>query len=65
MVRNAIRYSPEQGTVLLQGQREGSAWHLQVVDQGPGVPEDKLHSIFAPFVRLNTARTTDSGFGLG
>ncbi|MGK0393892.1 MAG: two-component system sensor histidine kinase PfeS [Alcanivorax borkumensis] len=65
LVRNAIRYSPEQGTVLLQGQREGSAWHLQVVDQGPGVPENKLHSIFAPFVRLNAARTTDSGFGLG
>lgn len=65
LVRNAIRYSPEQGTVQLLGQREGSAWHLQVVDQGPGVPDDKLHAIFAPFVRLDAARASHSGFGLG
>ncbi len=65
LVRNAIRYSPEQGTVQLLGQREGGAWHLQVVDQGPGVPDDKLYAIFAPFVRLDVARAGHTGFGLG
>ena len=65
LVRNAIRHSPEQGTVTLHGQREGGAWHLQVVDQGPGVPDDKLDRIFAPFVRLDAARADRSGFGLG
>ncbi|MEQ3723276.1 sensor histidine kinase [Alcanivorax sp.] len=65
LVRNAIRYSPEQGAVQLLGQREGGAWHLQVVDQGPGVPDDKLYAIFAPFVRLDVARAGHTGFGLG
>ncbi len=65
LVRNAIRYSPEQGTVQLLGQWEEGAWHLQVVDQGPGVPNDKLDRIFTPFVRLDAARTDRSGFGLG
>ena len=65
LVRNAIRHSPEQGTVQLLGQWEEGAWHLQVVDQGPGVPNDKLDRIFTPFVRLDAARTDRSGFGLG
>jgi len=65
LVRNAIRHSPEQGSVQLLGQWEEGAWHLQVVDQGPGVPDDKLDRIFAPFVRLDAARADRSGFGLG
>lgn len=65
LVRNAIRHSPVNGEVVLHGNREGQYWHLWLADQGPGVPEERLESIFAPFVRLDPARTTDSGFGLG
>ena len=64
-MRNAIRHSPVNGEVVLHGNREGQYWHLWLADQGPGVPEERLESIFAPFVRLDPARTTDSGFGLG
>src|SRR5690606_1712567 len=37
LVRNAVRHSPPEGEVRLQGQREGDMWHLWVADQGPGV----------------------------
>ncbi|MGJ3256670.1 MAG: sensor histidine kinase [Alcanivorax sp.] len=65
LVRNAVRYSPSQGQVSLSGTREGGCWHLWVTDQGPGVPVDRLEDIFAPFVRLDSARAGNSGFGLG
>lgn len=65
LVRNAVRYSPPEGRVSLSGTREGDGWHLWITDQGPGVPADRLEDIFAPFVRLDSARAGDSGFGLG
>lgn len=65
IVRNAIRHSPSDGVVRLSGVREGAYWHLQVVDQGPGVSPEKLEHIFQPFARLNVARPGGEGFGLG
>jgi len=65
LVRNAVRYSPAQGSVSLCGAREGMWWHLWVTDQGPGVPAERLGDIFAPFVRLDSSRAGNSGFGLG
>tara|TARA_R100001039_G_C1842390_1_gene103168 strand:- start:1041 stop:2162 length:1122 start_codon:yes stop_codon:yes gene_type:complete len=65
LVRNAVRYSPAEGRISLSGTREGDWWHLWVTDQGPGVPANRLEDIFAPFVRLDSARAGNSGFGLG
>ena len=65
LVRNAIRYSPPAGTLLLAGRREEGGWHLWLADQGPGVPTERLQDIFSPFVRLDSARSGHSGFGLG
>lgn len=65
LVRNAIRHSPDGGTVSFAGQREGEHWHVWVRDHGPGVEPDDLQRIFTPFVRLNGARPADGGFGLG
>lgn len=48
LLRNAIRHSPENGTVSLDGEREGDFWHLRLQDQGPGVAEDQLERIFLP-----------------
>ena len=39
---------------------------IAVLDDGPGLPEDRLDEVLAPFVRLDTARPRDTvGFGLG
>ena len=65
LVRNAVRYSPAEGRISLSGTREGDWWHLWVTDQGTGVPANRLEDIFAPFVRLDSARAGNSGFGLG
>ena len=65
ILRNAIRHSPAQGIVSLNGQREGDEWHLWLDDQGGGVAPEALERIFAPFTRLDGSRPGDGGFGLG
>lgn len=64
LVRNAVRFSPAEGVITLAGHRVEDRWHLTITDQGQGVPESSLEAIFAPFVRLQSARNC-GGFGLG
>ncbi|MNZ59859.1 Sensor protein PfeS [compost metagenome] len=64
LLRNAIRHSPDDGSILLAGKEEGSRWHLWLQDQGEGVAPEDLARIFLPFTRLNAARSGE-GFGLG
>ena len=65
ILRNAIRHSPHEGCVQLDGCREGEYWHVWLQDQGAGIAEDDLERIFAPFTRLDGSRPGDGGFGLG
>jgi two-component system sensor histidine kinase CpxA len=66
IVRNAIRYSPEHGTVDVRLYRTGSALRVSVRDQGPGVPQESLAHIFDPFYRVEKDRgRTSGGVGLG
>lgn len=72
VVRNAIHYT-EQNTSVDVSMRKtdhtgdnSSAVVIKICDHGPGVPEDKLETLFDPFVRLSSARDRDSGgYGLG
>ena len=65
ILRNAIRHSPPDGIVRLDGRREGAFWHLWLEDEGGGVAEQDLRRIFDPFTRLDGSRPGDGGFGLG
>lgn len=65
ILRNAIRHSPPEGIVRLDGRRDGDDWLLWLEDQGGGIDEGDLERIFAPFIRLDGARPGDGGFGLG
>jgi two-component system sensor histidine kinase CpxA len=66
VLRNAIRHSPVGGEVTVTLQRQaGKGYLLEVCDDGDGVPEEMLESIFAPFVRVDAARDPSGGSGLG
>jgi len=70
VIRNAIAYTAEGTSVEIQlysEQRLGSRFAiLQVRDQGPGVPEAALKSIFRPFYRLDLSRQRSTGgYGVG
>lgn len=64
LISNAIKFSPDGGTVSLTlAPREGVAI-LDVTDEGPGVPEADRKRIFEPFYRSASSREV-VGVGLG
>ena len=65
LVSNAIRYTQRGGVVVLC-RRRGKALRIEVLDSGPGIPADRLQSIFSEFVRLEFASDEEKqGLGLG
>lgn len=66
LVNNALRYTPEGGTVTLVARRQPEGVQIAVSDTGSGIPEDKLMNIFERFYRVEEARQQNSGeSGLG
>jgi len=66
VVRNAVRYSPDQASIELSLAESDHHAEIAVRDHGPGVPQDALRRIFDPFFRVEEARNTNGGgSGLG
>jgi two-component system sensor histidine kinase CpxA len=67
VVRNAIRYTPEGTSVMVDAYHAGGGeYHVVVRDQGPGVPPENLPAIFDAFYRAPQRFDPESpGFGLG
>lgn len=65
VIRNAIKHSPEGGTVRLEIAATAEQATLSVLDRGPGVTEADLEAIFAPFFRSNATSNNVDGHGLG
>jgi signal transduction histidine kinase len=65
VIRNAVRYTRPDTTVQVTAQvnPEANRLRVQVSDQGPGVENHRLRSIFQPFER--GVGDASVGFGLG
>jgi two-component system, OmpR family, sensor histidine kinase CpxA len=64
IVRNAIRYAQD---LEIQAKAENGRVIIQILDRGPGVPEEAISRLFEPFFRPEAARgrnTGGSGLGL-
>ncbi|WP_337009777.1 ATP-binding protein [Pantoea sp. AS142] len=64
VLRNALRFSLPGQRIEVDLRAEQQWLAIQVRDQGPGVDEEKLSSIFDPFVRVNSP-LMGKGYGLG
>lgn len=64
IVRNALRFSSHGQRVTVVLTHIEQRFQIEVSDQGPGVEESKLSSIFDPFVRVKSAMS-GKGYGLG
>lgn len=62
LIGNAVRHSPEGGTVAISFNRSAGAARVNVADQGPGVEAADQQRIFERFER---ARSDEGGTGLG
>jgi signal transduction histidine kinase len=67
LVSNAIRHTPENGRISLNGHRHENGWiALKVSDTGPGIAAKDLPHVFERFYRADESRTeSDGGSGLG
>ncbi|MBI4756654.1 MAG: sensor histidine kinase N-terminal domain-containing protein [Betaproteobacteria bacterium] len=63
LMDNAIRYTPEGGSVTVRVE-PGTTVRLEVVDTGPGIPEAQRDFALQRFHRLSGQDTEGSGLGL-
>lgn len=64
LLRNAVRFSPDNGCITLRLTHDADLLSLQIEDQGPGVPDEWLGRLGEPFLRL-PEQAANSGHGLG
>lgn len=62
LLKNAVKFTPEGGSICISARVEASRALFQVEDQCGGMPEELPARLFQPFVQ---AHADKSGFGLG
>lgn len=66
LLSNAIKYGGSGGRVSLAVREDGDRLQIEVIDEGPGVPEALASRLFTPFDRLDAERWSGvEGSGLG
>jgi signal transduction histidine kinase len=65
LLSNAVKFSPMGGVVEIALQSDDTEFTIEVRDQGPGVPEDEVETIFEKFVQSSRTKTGAGGTGLG
>jgi signal transduction histidine kinase len=64
LVGNAVKFTPEDGAVLLRVAQRPEGPQLQIIDSGPGVPPEERDAVMQRFYRGRRDRETP-GSGLG
>ncbi len=67
LLTNAVKFSPEGGRVTVEAAADpASEFVFTVTDTGPGIPAERLKSLFDPFQNADPTRARDQGgSGLG
>ncbi|MET3791229.1 two-component system sensor histidine kinase KdpD [Aquamicrobium terrae] len=65
LLDNASKYAPAGTAIRVAGRREGMSVRLQVLDEGPGIPQPELGRVFDKFYRVRKSDSQRAGTGLG
>lgn len=66
LLDNATKYTPQNGTIKIYDQIEGSKYQFIISDTGMGVADNDKKKIFGRFYRVDKSRNTNNGgHGLG
>ena len=66
IISNAIKYTPENGTIKIYVGSVYNDAYIKVIDNGIGIPEEDLSKVFERFYRVDKSRTRGmGGTGLG
>jgi signal transduction histidine kinase len=61
---NAVKYSPQGGTISVNIEERDGRATIKIQDQGPGIPKQLLESVFDRFKQAHGGGTGTSGLGL-
>ncbi len=65
LLGNAVKFSPQSGTITIETTESPEAIRISIRDQGVGIPEGEIESVFDEFVQSSKTRTGAGGTGLG
>ena len=66
IISNALKYSPEGGTITFRCWKQAKRLRVSISDEGVGIPKANLPKIFDRFYRVDRARSRQlGGTGLG
>jgi signal transduction histidine kinase/CheY-like chemotaxis protein len=64
LMANAFKYGSKGGIVRVTVKKQAATWQLIVSNTGPGIPREKIDSIFEPFFTGRVGQIEGSGLGL-
>ena len=65
LLENAMKFTPEGGSIVVAGTANGSSAKFSVEDTGIGIPEKHVPYVFDRFYRVDSSREHYCGTGLG
>src|SRR5271168_1048850 len=65
LLDNAAKYAPPETTISIKGWRDRNFVTLQIADEGAGIPQSELESVFDKFYRAQKGDHVRPGTGLG
>ena len=65
LLSNAIKFSPENGVIEIKTTQKNDSLRTTIQDQGVGIPEYELGTIFDKFIQSSKTKTGAGGTGLG
>jgi light-regulated signal transduction histidine kinase (bacteriophytochrome) len=64
LLGNAIKFTPEGGTITIRTERRGDDLSIAVADTGPGIAADQLPHVFERYWKAQSTSQPGSGLGL-
>lgn len=65
LVHNAIKWSPHGEAITINASNGADEVTINVIDNGPGVPDSQTERIFERFYQVDASRSGHEGTGLG
>lgn len=64
LLGNAIKFTPEAGTIRVTGERRTDGFAVSVIDTGPGIAEENLTKVFDRYWQAKDTQRLGTGLGL-
>ncbi len=65
LLSNANKYAPQGSHIVVRAVKDGKYIKIEIVDRGPGIPEDKRNEIFRRFAYIVQEERASAQYGAG